>query len=286
MTPPIITIARLTIWEAARRKLLIALVVLTLIVIAATGWGYTKLWDANNGQRVSEVEVRLLASQILIVVTFMFAGVLALSSVFVAAPTISADVESGLLLSMLARPVRRLDLVLGKWLGLGVLVMLYAAGSGLLEMLALWWATGYVPPHPTMLVAYVGAEGMTLLTLALALSTRMAGMTGGIIALVGYFLSWIGGILAGVGAALNNSGLSAAGTVVKLLVPTDGLWRGAVYAMEPATVLATARSLGPAASANPFMVVDGPPPAFLLWAVFWVVAVLALTWWSFRSREL
>jgi len=228
---PILTFAKLTIWEASRRKLLIALVLLTLAIIVGTSFLMSRLWTVSvqNGRPPSEVEVRLIASQLLILIAFMFAAVLALSSVMVAAPSISADVESGLVLSMLSRPVRRADLVIGKWLGLAVLVVAYAGGSGFLELLGISLTTGYVPPHPVQLLAYIAGEGLILLTLALLLSTRLPGMTGGIIGLVAYFVAWVGGILGGVGVAIGNDALRHTGTVIGLLIPTDQLWRGAVF---------------------------------------------------------
>src|SRR6058998_2779853 len=144
----ILTFARLTIWEAARRRLLIALVLLTLAIVVVTSFGFSRLWTINQGGvPIGEVEVRLIASQLLVLVAFMFSFVLALSSVMVAAPSISGDIESGLVLSLLARPVRRFDVTLGKWLGLAVLVVCYAAGAGGLELLGVDLTTGYVPPH-------------------------------------------------------------------------------------------------------------------------------------------
>ena len=283
----IFTFAKLTVWEASRRKLLIALVTLTLVIIVGTTYLMSRLWTipADHGRPPSEVEVRLIASQLLVVITFMFSAVLALSSVMVAAPSISADVESGLVLSMLSRPVRRADMVLGKWLGLAVLVVIYAGGAGVLELIGVDLTTGYVPPHPVELLAYVAGMGIILLTLALFVSTRLSGMTGGIIGLAAYFIAWVGGILGGVGVALNNDSLRHAGTVISLLVPTDQLWRGAVYSLEPASILATARAAGRALAGNPFLVTDPPAYAFLAWTVFWVLGLLALTIWSFRARE-
>ena len=284
---PILTFAKLTIWEASRRKLLIALVLLTLGIIVGTSFLMSRLWTVSgqNGRPLSEVEVRLIASQLLILIAFMFSAVLALSSVMVAAPSISADVESGLVLSMLSRPVRRADLVIGKWLGLAVLVIAYAGGSGFLELLGISLTTGYVPPHPVELLAYVAGEGLILLTLALLLSTRLPGMTGGIIGLVAYFVAWVGGILGGVGAAVGNDALRHTGTVIGLLIPTDQLWRGAVYSMEPASILAAARAAGRFNGGNPFLVSDPPAFAFLAWTAVWILGLLALTMWSFRKRE-
>ena len=286
---PILTFAKLTIWEASRRKMLIAVLLLTLVVVGATGWGFYQLryeHGPGGGPEVSEVELRLIASQVLIVIAFLFAAVLALMSVLIGAPSISGDIESNLALGLLARPVRRIELVLGKWLGLAALVVLYATGAGVLELVVVDWTTGYVPPRPVELVLYIIGVGLVLLTVALLLSTRLAGMTAGIIPLICYFMAWIGGILGGVGQAINNQGLITTGVISHLVLPTDGLWRGAVYAMEPASVVATIRAAGAVAAANPFGAVDGPPPIYLGWVVLWFLLMIGLTIWSFRHREI
>jgi ABC-type transport system involved in multi-copper enzyme maturation permease subunit len=286
--PPVLVIARLTVHEASRRRLLLALVVLTLIVVGFSAWGFNKIatTPGGDGTLPSPTEVILVTSQVLIFVTFMYSGVLALSAAVVAGPLISSEVESGMLLSMLARPVRRSEIVIGKWLGLATLVAIYAAGSALLELAAVDWATGYVPPHPVELIVFVGAEGLALLSLGLLLSTRLSGVTGGVIALVAWLMGWIGGIVGDIGAGLQNTAVQNVGVISHLLLPTDGLWRGAVNAMEPEVFLVQLRSLGPVGRANPFAAVDPPPAAFLLWVVVWFGVILGLSIWSFRTREL
>ena len=54
----LLTIARLTIWEASRRKLLLAVVALTVVIIGMSAWGFVKIWDLeNNGHPVTVTEV-------------------------------------------------------------------------------------------------------------------------------------------------------------------------------------------------------------------------------------
>ena len=286
--PPVLVIARLTIHEASRRRLLLALMILTLIVVGFSAWGFHKITTVSraNGTPLPIAEIDLITSQLLIVVTFMYSGVLALSAAVVAAPLISSEVESGLLLSILARPVRRSEVVIGKWLGLAVLVALYAAGSAFLELVAVDWATGYLPPHPEELVIYVGAEGLALLSLGLLMSTRLSGITGGVIALVAWLMGWIGGIVGDIGTGLQNSAIEDVGIISHLVLPTDGLWRGAIYAMEPDVMIAQLRAAGTIGRANPFAQVDPPPVGFLLWVVVWFALMLALSIWSFRTREI
>lgn len=286
--PPPLVIARLTVQEASRRRLLLALVILTLLVVGFSAWGFNKITTVtrSDGTVLPPAAVTAITSQLLIVITFMYSGVLALSAAVVAGPLISSEVESGLLLSMLARPVRRSEIVIGKWLGLAVLVAIYAAGSAFLEIAAVDWATGYVPPHPIDLVLFVGAEGLALLSVGLLLSTRLSGITGGVIALVAWLMAWIAGVVGDIGVSLQNQAIENVGTISHLILPTDGLWRGAVYAMEPDVVLAALKAGGTIAQANPFAAVDPPPVQFMAWVVVWFALMLALSVWSFRTREI
>jgi ABC-type transport system involved in multi-copper enzyme maturation permease subunit len=285
---PALVVARLTVQEASRRRLLLALVILTLLVVGFSAWGFNKITTVtrSDGSLLPAVQVTLITSQLLIVITFVYSGVLALSAAVVAGPLISSEVESGLLLSMLARPMRRSEVVIGKWLGLAVLVAIYAAGSAFLEIAAVDWATGYMPPHPVELVLFVGTEGLVLLSLGLLLSTRLSGITGGVIALVAWLMGWIGGVVGDIGVGLQNQAIENIGTISHLILPTDGLWRGAVYAMEPDAVLATLRAAGTVGRANPFAAVDPPPVEFLAWVVVWFAIMLGLSIWSFRTREI
>lgn len=286
--PPFLVIARLTIQEASRRRLLLALLVLTLLVVGFSAWGFNKVTTItrSDGSLLPHDQVMLITSQLLILVTFMFGGVLALSAAVVAGPLISSEVESGLLLSMLARPVRRSEVVIGKWLGLAALVALYAAGAGLLEIAAVDWATGYVPPHPVQLLVYVAAQGLVLLSVGLLLSTRLPGITAGVIALVSWLIAWIAGVVGDIGTGLQNVPLENVGVVSHIVLPSDGLWRGAIYAMEPETLIAAMKALGTAGRANPFAATDPPPPQFLAWVIVWFGLVLALSVLSFRRREI
>ena len=267
-------VARLLVGEAARRKLLLALLLLTLVVIAMTVWGFSRINDLTpSGRPITDAERKTIASQLLILVMFMFSWVLSLAAVFVASPAISGELESGVAAAMLARPISRAEYVVGKWLGLVALVIAYGLGAAGVELLAVNVVIGYTPPHPLEFLVFVIGEGIVLLTFALLLSTRMSGMVGGVIAAILFGIAWMGGIISGVGAAS------------KLILPTDGLWRGGVWSLEPSLVIAANRQLGPAVAANPFFAADAPPVPYIAWAVAWVIAALALAVWSFRSRE-
>lgn len=280
------TVAKLTVWEASRRKLLIALVILTAVIIALSGWGFHEITTiTRDGQPLPDAEIKTVAFGLLLMLTFMYSAVLALSASAVAAPSLAGEIESGQILAVLARPVRRDEVLLGKWLGFLFLIFVYAAVSGFSEMLVVAVATGFQVPHPIEVVAFIFAEGVILLTLALALSTRMSGITGAIIALAAYFMAWVGGVVGNIGQALGNSSVETVGTVSRVLLPTDGLWHGAIYYMEPATVILGLRGGGPGAASFPFSSPYPPGGWYLAWAFVWIAGVLALSIWSFRRRE-
>ena len=288
--PPVLVLARVTLVEASRRRLLLALGVLSLVIVVLTGWGFAKIPDIRSGDPgappIPAAEAKLIASQLLTLVMFMFSGVLALTAVLVAAASISGEAESGVLLAVLARPVSRAEVLLGKTLGHVAVVVVYAAAGVGLELLAVRLAVGYTPPHPLVLFLFLAAEGVVMVSLTMALSTRLSGMTGGVIALGAYFATWLGGVVGAIGSAFQNQAITNVGSASRLLLPSDGLWRGALWSLEPSSILAAAQAAGRDASANPFFAPAPPPLAYDAWCAFWVLVVLGVALWSFARREI
>src|SRR4051812_25564945 len=101
----IATVAALTLKEASRRRVLRALVAMTLLLLALSGWGFAKLNDEMGG--LTAGESRLTASILLNLVMFGISLIAALGTAFLAGPTLAGDMESGIALAFLARPVRR-----------------------------------------------------------------------------------------------------------------------------------------------------------------------------------
>jgi ABC-type transport system involved in multi-copper enzyme maturation permease subunit len=280
----ILIIARLTLREVVRRRLIWALVGLTVVIIALTWWAFSRIADVSpvNGP----VEM-LGVSQVLVMLAFMFSFVLAMTAVFAASPAIGPEIENGLLLAVLARPIRRVDVLLGRWLGLAVVLVAYALVAGYLEIGVAGLATGYLPTDPWTAPFYLAGEALVLLTLALAFSTRIASVAGGAIAVVAYGLAWMAGILGGVGEAFNSDVLRDAGIVARLILPSDVMWRGAAGALSPTE--AVLRGGGVASPAlykfSPFSG-SAPSPLWLAWCLVWVVGALAIATLLLRRREL
>jgi ABC-type transport system involved in multi-copper enzyme maturation permease subunit len=281
-------IARLTIAEAARRRIIWVLLGLTVVSVLLTSWGIERLVSlARERGEVTEVEIQIGVSQVLILVAFMFSFVLAMTAAFLGAPSIAADLESGVAHSMLARPIRRADLVVGRWVGLVAIVVFYSALSGFLEMGAVRLVSGYAPPQPWLAVALLSAQAVVLLTLALLLSTRLPAIASGAVCVVLFGLGWMAGVFAGVGRFFDAGALVTVAEASRWLLPSDGLWRGTIYALEPAVVIAALEGVGgPAVDVNPFFAPIPPPVELILWTAAWIVGVLALATWSLGRRDL
>jgi ABC-type transport system involved in multi-copper enzyme maturation permease subunit len=281
-----ITIARLTIREAARRRILWVLLAMTIVSVGLTGWGAGSLASLAREGGTSELEIRIGVSQILILVAFMFSFVLAMTAAFLAAPAIAADLESGVALALLARPIRRADLVLGRWLGLSLVIAAYAAASGLLEILVVAALTGHAPPEPVVALAFLAAQAIVLLTVALLLSTRLPSIAAGAVCVVLFGLSWMAGVFSGIARVFDAGALETASQLGRWLFPSDGLWRGVVYGLEPPLVVLGAEQAGRISEANPFYAAAPPPLEFTLWAVIWIAGVVVLAAWSLERREI
>ena len=285
MDPRIILLfARLTIRETVRRRVLWVLLTLSVVSVVLVGWGVGRLVDLA-GPGVGSVQMMLGVSQVLILIAFMFSFVLAMSGAFLAAPSVGADVESGIALGMLARPIRRGDLILGRWLGLTLLTGAYTAFSGGLAIAVVGLVTGYVPPSPQVAIAYLTFEATVVVTLALALGTRLPGIAAGAISVVAFGLAWFAGVLGGIATQFDAAPLAAATDALRVVIPTDALWRGVVFGLEPPLAILIAEGVG-FSSGNPFFANQPPPVAVVAWSAVWIVVVLGFAIQGFRRREL
>ncbi len=279
-----LTVAGLTLREAIRRRVVRALLVLTLVLLALSAWGFSKLvgLDSDLGTMTSG-EARLVASLLLNLIMFGLSLIAAIGTAFLAGPTVAGEIESGQALALLARPVRRSAVLLGKWLGLVAFGCGYVVLAGLAQILVVGVTVGYWPPSPAAGLALLAAETVVLLTLALLLSSVVSTMASGIVAVGLFGATWVAGVVGGLGTALGNEGVERVGTVSRVLLPTDGLWRGAMNAFQDPIALV---QMGSGEAGFPFLS-DAPlTPAYLAWAALWIAVVWGLTALSFQRRDI
>jgi ABC-type transport system involved in multi-copper enzyme maturation permease subunit len=279
----VLTIAALTLKETARRRVLRALLALTVVLLSVSAWGFSRI-DAEFGGLTSG-ESRLVASIVLNLVMFGLSLIAALGTAFLAGPTLAGEIESGVALAILARPIRRHTVLLGKWLGLVTFGCGFVVLAGLAQFLIVWTTLGYWPPQAATGLALLAGQATVLLTLGLLLSTAISPMASGIVAVGLYGATWIAGVVGGIGQALGNDGVARVGTVGRMLLPTDGLWRGAMHAFQDSAALTQLGS--DFVNGGHPLISEGPLTAtYLAWAGLWVVLILGLAQVAFRRRDL
>ena len=276
-------IARLTVREAARRKLVAVFLLITVAMVSLSAWGFDRL---SHTSTITSGEIHVALPQALILFMFMFSFVVALSASAIASPAISFEIESGVLQTIVTRPLRRSELMLGKWLGLAFLVAAYSIVVAGLEMAVVDWVSGFLPPNPVAVVLYLFAEGAALLTLVLLLSTRLSALATGVAGVALFGSAWLAGVVGALGTTFHVPALRTVGNVARYIVPTDGLWHGAIYYLEPASMIVQRLSGAADSGGNPFFATSPPSWPYLMWAAAWLVAVLAAGVVSFGRREL
>jgi ABC-type transport system involved in multi-copper enzyme maturation permease subunit len=258
-----------------------ALAALTFALLALSAWGFSRI-DAEIGG-LTTGESRLVASQVLNLVMFGLSLIAALGTAFLAGPTLAGEVESGISLAVLARPVRRSAVLVGKWLGLVAFGSGFVAVAGLAQFLVVRATMGYWPPQPVLGLALLAAQTTVLLTLGLLLSTAISPMASGIVAVGLFGATWIAGVVGGIGEVLHNDGVARVGTVSRMLLPTDGLWRGAMHAFQDPVALS---QFGREMEGFPFLSQASLTAAYLGWTALWVALVLGLAGMAFARRDL
>ncbi|MFG1610377.1 ABC transporter permease [Actinoplanes sp. NPDC049265] len=273
-------IAGLTLKEAARRKVLRSLAVLTVLLLALSAWGFWRL-EIEFGTLTSG-ESKLAASQVLNLVMFGLSLIAALGTAFLAGPTVSGEIESGVALAVMTRPVRRSAVLAGKWLGLVAFGTGYIVLTGLAQFLIVLATLGYWPPHPVEGLFMLAGQTTVLLTLGLLLSTVISPMASGIVSVGLFGATWIAGVVGQVGDELNNSSVAAVGEISRMILPTDGLWRAAMHAFQDPGAVEFAAGFG----ASPFLSMVPTPLAYYGWAAIWAALILGLAALSFQRRDL
>jgi ABC-type transport system involved in multi-copper enzyme maturation permease subunit len=271
----------LTIHESSRRRVLMALVAMTVLLLGLSAFGFSRLDAEFSG--LTSGETRLVASIVLNLVMFGLSLIAALGTAFLAGPTLAGEIESGMALSVLARPVRRSAVLVGKWLGLVAFGSGFVVLAGFTQFLIVWATVGYWPPQPVTGLALLAGQTVVLLTLGLLLSTVISPMASGIVAVGLFGATWIAGIVGTIGEVLGNDGVARVGTVSRMVLPTDGLWRGAMHAFQHPTVLSV---YGVDEGPHPFLGESALTSTYVGWVVLWVALVLGLAGMAFQRRDL
>ena len=128
------TLAVYTWREGMRKKTLIGFLILSVLTIFGSQFISAFLAETTVGDVQADVEVKLV-KDICVAVISIFG---ALITIFVSASAIPTEVENKVIYTVLSKPVRRFQYLLGKFLGVQLIVIVNLALMGGLFFVALW----------------------------------------------------------------------------------------------------------------------------------------------------
>ena len=282
---PIFILARMTFVQAIRRKIVLTgllLGVCFLLVFSigfhmvyATSFSPPNISEATGIQHIIDAEKSsglFLAG--LYAVTFLGIAMAAL----LGADTLAGEINSGTIQVIVTKPIRRSDVVFGKWLGFAGLLVLYLlllAGGTTLSILV---QSGYMAPHLLAGLALIYLESLVVMTVAMLFSSRFSALATGGVVFGLYGLAFIGGWVEQIGAVLNSQTAVQVGILTSLIIPSESLWRRAAYEMQS--------PLSGLLGISPFGASSVPSLLMVAYAVVYLLAVLALTVRVFQQRDL
>lgn len=294
----ILILAGVTLREASRRRLLLAGVLLgaAFVVLYALGLGFV-LSNVPCGSRARPCQTPFQQAQFPIALNVItLAGLYVanlltvVTSVVLPVDSVSGEIASGVAQTLASKPIRRAEIILGKWLAYWLLVVVYLCLTAGGVILAVWAISanvsgraGFVPPGVARGLPLMALEATVMLTVSIAGGARFSTVTNGLVSFGIFGLGFLGGWIEQIGELLvqSPSGLNAIrdiGTIVSLIIPADALWRLAAYDMMPPI----ARDLG----FTPFTSLYPPTGAIVFWGIGYVVVALLVALRQFDRRAL
>jgi ABC-type transport system involved in multi-copper enzyme maturation permease subunit len=274
-------VAKLTLKEAVRRKIVLGALLLGLVFLVVYGLGLHFIHkDMLRTMGRTNVLIRnqmynfLLLSG-LYVVNFLFATMTVLTAV----DTIAGEIASGTIQTLASKPVRRWQILLGKWLGYVVMLTLYLAlmGGGVTGLVPA--ITGYQPPNVPRGLLLVWLNGILLLNVTLLGGTQLSTLANGVLVFAAFGVAFVGGWVEQIGSFLDSRAAVNVGIVSSLLIPTEALWKRAAYEMR--SLVVSAAGFSPFTSAA-----SVPSPLMVVYGACYAAVALGLALWRFERRDL
>jgi len=268
----------LSIREAFRKKIFLLALVFAVLYAVLFGLGVHAVAGAASFP-MQKVVRTLIMSQLLAVGLYFGSLLTGFLSIMTTAGAIAADIESGIMHAVLARPVRRAHVVLGRFAGLCVVLVAFAAFLFLEIAFVVKYIAGVTPALWPALPVFCLLP-LVLAALAVLGSTVMPTVANGALVFMLYLLAIVGGMVEQFGALVGSRNMIDTGIVTSLVLPADVIYRkvaalvlsaGGPFADTAAGALTG--NLGPFAS-------QSEPSVWMM--VYVVVYVVVLLFWATR----
>jgi ABC-type transport system involved in multi-copper enzyme maturation permease subunit len=199
-------------------------------------------------------------------------------TIFSTAGALAGEISTHVIQTVATKPLRRGEILLGKWLGHGAMLALYIAflGGGL--WLGVRLIAGFAAPGAWTALLLVILEALVLLTVSLILGTRLSTVATGVLLVLLYGLTFAGGWIGQIGNVLQSPSAMRIGQVAAHVLPVETLWRLAAYLMQPPLLAAL--------PVSPFTGGAPPDDGIVGYAAVYVLVGLGIAMWSFERRDL
>ncbi|HMO56571.1 MAG TPA: ABC transporter permease [Roseiflexaceae bacterium] len=272
----IATITWLTFHEAWRRRMVLLALILGVLFLVIFGVGFT-LIVTNLNPRVGVIERRYGFNLLLMVGFYVVHFLTVMLAIFASVDTISGEITSHTIQAIITKPIRRWQVLIGKWLGYAAMIGIYLGllTGGILAVVAL--VADYQPPNALAGVVLLWLEALVLLSLSLLAGTRLSTLSNGVLLFMLYGLAFIGAWVEQIGSLLESPAAVNIGIITSLLMPVEALWRRAAYLMQPPVMTAIP---------TPFSGASPPSTAMVVYALLYAALALGLALRRFGRRDL
>lgn len=271
--------SELTIREAQRRHILLVALLMGLAYLAlfAVGFHYVYLQMQRDG--VSGANAEMITGFLLTAGLYAANLLVTIIAVLVSVTTISGEIDSHTIETLITKPVRRWEVVLGKWLAFATLLIIYILflAGGL--MLSVYLRTGFLFQNLGLGLGIMILQALIILSLTIAGGTRLSTLANGVLAFTLYAIAFMGGWIEQIGALFRNEAAVDIGIITSLIMPSEILWKKALTLFQP-----TMASMP--YTAGPFAVASQPSDLMITYGLLYMVAFLLFAMWSFSRRDL
>ena len=277
-------IARLTFREAARRKILLAALLLGLVFLVVYGLGYHFLMQdiERSRSRIGRLELSEISNFLMMAGLYVVNFLAIMMTVLTSVDTISGEIASGSIQTLVAKPIRRWEIMIGKWLGFVVMLTLYLVLMGGGVMMIIFLRSGYVAPHPLRGLVFMWLNALLMLSISLLGGATFSTLANGVMVFGLYGISFIGGWIEQIGALIPNQPASQTalniGIITSLIMPSEALWRRAAHEMQSPMMGML--------NYSPFSSISVPSLLMIVYAILYTVGALALGVSQFQKRDL
>ena len=236
----VLAVAAQSFREAYRRKVFVAALVMSggFLLLYGLGLHFAARDILSNSSGPAEQLVsRAIAAQMLNFGLVPASFIVGLTAVLASVSSISGELDTGVAYGVRARPIRRSELVVGKFLGLATMLAVYDALLVLsLVGLAAWQIGSPIDNLPGAVLLFA-LEPVVLVALAVLGSTRLPTLANGVLCTAAYGVAYVGGAIEQIGGLLKNATMMNLGVISSLLLPVDAIHRKASSLLVPSGLL-------------------------------------------------